>query len=79
MRLERVRKCLEEKGMEYTYSENDDCGAVEFEFRGLRYHIWEYPEPERGAASNVATAGRMIDYEGDYESQIVDVLSRWNV
>ncbi len=79
MRLEKVRACLDGKGINYVYSENDDCGAVEFDFRGLRYHVWEYPEPERGAASNVAHAGRMVDYEDDYEEQITAVLDRWNV
>ena len=79
MRLEKVREVLDGKGIEYKYTENDDCGAVEFEFRGLRYHVWEYPAPERGAASNVASAGRMIDYEEDYEEQIASVLQRWNV
>lgn len=79
MRLEKVRRFLDEAGIVYRYDENDGCGAVEFDHRGLRYHIWEYPEPERGAASNVASAGRMVDYEGDYEEQIVDVLRGWNL
>ena len=50
---------------------------VEFEHRGLHYHIWEYPEPERGAASNVHSCGRMIDYEGDYEEAIIAELKAW--
>ena len=77
MRLERIQAYLKEKGYAYTYSENDDCGGIEFPLRGLNYHVWEYPEPERGAASNVRSWGRMEDYEGDYETAIIDEMKRW--
>lgn len=77
MRLERIQKFMNEHEYAYQYSENDDCGGIEFVLRGLAYHIWEYPEPERGAASNVRSAGRMEDYEGDYEGAIIAVMQRW--
>ncbi len=77
MRLERVQAALKELGVEYQYSENDGCGGIEFTRRGLAYHIWEYPAPERGAASNVRTWGRMEDYEGDYEAALLEVLRDW--
>ena len=77
MRLEKVQDYLRSKGWDYAYSENDDCGGIEFTLRGLSYHVWEYPEPERGASSNVRTWGRMEDYEGDYETKIVDVMKSW--
>ena len=77
MRLLRIQAYLREKGIEFAYSENDDCGGIEFTRRGLGYHIWEYPEPERGAASNVRAWGRMEDFEGDYEDGIIQVISQW--
>jgi len=77
MRLERIQRYLKSKGYAYQYSENDDCGGIEFTLRGLAYHIWEYPEPERGAASNVRSWGRMEDYEGDYEQGIIDAMEAW--
>ena len=77
MRLERVQDYLRSKGYDYAYSENDDCGGIEFTLRGLNYHIWEYPEPERGAASNVRAWGRMEDYEGDYEAGIIAAMEAW--
>ena len=77
MRLAAIREYLDSEGMPYRYAENDDCGSIEMEHRGLRYHVWEYPEPERGAASNVASAGRMTDYEGNYEEQILEILKGW--
>lgn len=77
MRLEAIRDFLDAKHIDYQYSENDDCGGIEFTRRGLAYHIWEYPEPERGAASNVRTWGRMEDYEDDYEQSIIDVMRDW--
>ena len=77
MRLQEIQEYLRRAGIEYTYSENDDCGGIEFTRRGLNYHIWEYPEPERGAASNVRAWGRMEDFEGDYEDGIIDVMKQW--
>ncbi len=77
MRLNRIQNFLKGQGWPYRYGEDNDCGGIEFEYRGLNYHIWEYPEPERGAASNVACAGRMEDYEGDYEAAILAVLKTW--
>ena len=77
MRLERLQAFLRERNIAFEYSENDDCGGIEFTRRGLAYHVWEYPEPERGAASNVRTWGRMEDYEGDYEQAIMDVIAAW--
>ena len=37
----------------------------------------EHPQPERGAASNVRAWGRMEDFEGDYESGIIEVMQQW--
>ena len=77
MRLQKIQDYLKLAHIPYTYSENDDCGGIEILHRGLSYHIWEYPEPERGAASNVLNCGRMVDYEGDYEAQIIGILNQW--
>jgi hypothetical protein len=77
MRLTVVQEYMTQKGIRYQYLEEDDCGSITFEHRGLHYHIWEYPAPERGAASNVLTAGRTVDYEGDYEAAIVEILRTW--
>ena len=77
MRLARIQAFLRERGIDYQYTENDGCGGIEFTRRGLAYHIWEYPEPDPGAASNVRTWGRMEDYEGDYEAAILEVMAAW--
>ena len=77
MRLESIQEHLKNKGVAYRYFEEDGCGTIEFIHRGLAYHIWEYPAPERGAQSNVLSCGKSIDYEGDYEEQIVAIMARW--
>lgn len=77
MRLSRICAYLNETDIPFDYSEENDCGGIEFIRRGLAYHIWEYPEPERGAASNVRTWGRMEDYEDDYETAIINVMKNW--
>lgn len=74
MRLQRIHDYLTARGFRFQYREDEDCGSIEFEHRGLHYHIWEYPAPERGAESNVRTAGRSEEFEGDYESAILEIL-----
>ena len=77
MRLTKIRDQLDNMGIKYTYTEDNDCGSIDFEHKGLRYNIWEYPAPERGAESNVRSTGRQEDFSGDYEAEIVDILRRW--
>ncbi len=74
MRLTAIQDYMRQKNMPFTYVEDNDCGSITFNHRGLSYHIWEYPAPERGAESNVRTAGRSEDFEGDYEAQIIEIL-----
>ena len=77
MRLEKIRAFLQQRGMPHSYTEDDNCGSIDFIHRGLSYYIWEYPAPERGAQSNVRTAGRGEDFEGSYEERILDILKTW--
>lgn len=77
MRLCKIQDYMNKKGMKYQYFEEAGCGSIEFVHRGLAYHIWEYPEEEGGADSNVRTVGRMDFYSGDYEQQILDILKTW--
>ena len=77
MRLEKIQLQLKNMGITFKYVEEDDCGSINFIHRGLSYYIWEYPAPERGVESNVRTAGRSGDFEGDYEAAILDILKTW--
>ena len=77
MRLVKIREFLSSRNMPFTYTQEDDCGSIDFIHRGLSYHIWEYPAPERGAESNIRTAGRGEDFEGDYEEALLDILKTW--
>ena len=78
MRLEQIQAFMKDRNMPYDYVEEEDCGSITFLHRGLGYHIWEYPAPERGVQSNVLSCGRTVDYEGDdYEQQIIDIMKTW--
>lgn len=77
MRLEKIQDFLKQRAMPFAYHEEDDCGSIDFIHRGLSYHIWEYPAPERGAQSNIRTAGRGEEFEGDYEQQLLEILQTW--
>lgn len=77
MRLQQVQDALKTKKITYDYTEEDGCGSIDFEFRGLRYHIWEYEDRQWGAETNVFAAGRSQDIEGDYETVISDEIRSW--
>lgn len=77
MRLKKIQDFMNRASMPFQYSEEDDCGSINFIHRGLSYHIWEYPAPERGAQSNIRSCGKSEDYEGDYEEQIVAIMAQW--
>ena len=77
MRLTRIQDFLKSRNMPYQYWEDNDCGSISFLHKGLSYHIWEYPAPERGADSNVRTAGRSEEFDGDYEEGILEILRTW--
>ncbi len=77
MRLAKLRGYLEAKGWPYTYTEADGCGSVDFEHKGLSYHVWEFPGEPRGAESNLRTVARFEDYFGDYEQTLTDMIAGW--
>ena len=76
MRLAKIQAYMTLHSMPFEYSEENDCGSINFIHRGLSYHIWEYPEPERGVSSNVLSCGRSVDYDGDYEQAIIDIFEK---
>ena len=77
MRLKAIQASLKSKNMPFEYWEDNDSGSIHFVHKGLSYHIWEYPAPERGAESNVRCAGRSEDFEGNYEAQILEILKEF--
>ena len=76
MRLEKIQAYFREKGCEYRYTEEDGCGSSDLEYRGIPYHIWEFPDGE-GAQSNVRDGGRQEEFAGDYEEEILTVIKNW--
>ena len=77
-RLQRVRAYLEGKGWEYEYHEEDGCGSVDFSYRGVPYHIWEFDEGgTRGVETNLQPGGRQEEVQGDYEASLIEMLESW--
>lgn len=78
MRLQQVQEALKEKKIVYEYTEEDGLGSLDFYFRGLRFHVWEYEDGGSfGAETNVFEAGRSKDIEGDYEKIISEEILSW--
>ena len=77
MRLEKVQEALKTKNIHYEYTEENGCGSLDFMFRGLRFHVWEYEDRVWGAETNVFEAGRGQDIEGDYEEIISKEILSW--
>ena len=77
MRLQRVREALDKKRITYKYSEEDCCGSLDFLFRGLSFHVWEFCDDGWGAETNIFNVGRSQDLEGDYEAEIAAEILSW--
>ena len=77
MRLGKIRVWLDRKGIGHKYVEEDGCGSIDFLYKGLSYHIWEFPQEEQGAESNVRSAGKMDVYGSGYEEEILEILKTW--
>ena len=77
MRLNRVQDALKKKNIKYQYTEENGCGSIDFMFRGLRFHVWEYEDRVWGAETNVFEAGRRQDIEGNYELVISEEILSW--
>lgn len=77
MRLERVQGALRQKKISFAYTQEDGCGSLDFLFRGLSFHVWEYYDGVWGAETNVFNVGRSQDLEGDYEEVIAQEILSW--
>ena len=77
MKLQMVQNALKQKNIKYEYTEEDDCGSLDFMFRGLRFHVGEYHDEVWGAETNIYEAGRSQDIEDDYEKEIAAEILSW--
>ncbi|MCI8335421.1 MAG: kinase [Lachnospiraceae bacterium] len=75
--LEKIQVYLKEQGWEYRYSEEDGCGSIDFDYRGVPYHIWEFDEGERGVETNLRHGGRQEEFYGDYETALIALMEEW--
>lgn len=76
--LKRVLTFIQERGWEYTYSEEDGCGSIDFDYRGVPYHIWEFEDGERGVETNLKSGGRQEELLGDYETELLELMKDWH-
>lgn len=77
MRLKKVQDKLNNMNLQFDYTEIDGCGSLDFEYRGLRYHIWEFYDGEWGVETNIRQGGKDEDILGDYEDELVRLLREW--
>lgn len=77
MRLERIQDALKKKNITYQYTEEDGCGSLDFMFRGLSFHVWEYVDHVWGVETNIFSAGRSQEIEGDYEEIVSKEILTW--
>ena len=77
-RLSRVLAFVKERGWRYTMSEEYGCGSIDFEYRGVPYHIWEFYDGEWGVETNLRHGGRQEEILGDYESEMLEIMKDWH-
>lgn len=75
--MERVIRYIEEKGWEPKVIVEDGLTSIEFSYRGVAYHIWEFDDNERGVDTNIRHGGKMEEITGDYEEKIFQILGEW--
>lgn len=78
MRLPKVRAALKQKRITFEYAEEDGMGSLDFIFRGLKFHVWEFEDGKiLGAETNIFNVGKAQDIEGDYEAVIAKEILSW--
>lgn len=75
--LEYILAYIKEQGWTCRENEEDGCKSIDFEYRGVAYHIWEFYDGEWGAESNVRHGGGMEEFTGDYETELLEVIKNW--
>lgn len=76
-RLENVLDFIKERGWNYKVCEEDGCTSIDFEYRGVSYHIWEFYDEEWGVETNVRHGGGMEELTGDYETELLKIMEDW--
>lgn len=79
MRLTEIQDELKKRKIHVEYTEEDGCASLDFIWRGLSYHIWEFQDDDgtRGCETNVFTTGRTVELMDDYADTILKELERW--
>ncbi len=80
MRLERVQEVLKRKKIEFTYFEEDGLGSLDFLYRGVPYHVWEFADEDDpcGVETNLRNAGKDEEIEEEnYEEVLIQELESW--
>ena len=78
MRLTTVQQKLRDRNIEFTYNEEDGCGSIDFDYRGVPYHIWEFHDDMWGVENNLRHGGRQEELTGDYETEILEIMKDWH-
>lgn len=77
-RLGRVLAFIRDRGWSYKVCEEDGCGSIDFEYRGVSYHIWEFHDEEWGVETNVRNGGGMEEMTGAYETELMRMMEDWH-
>lgn len=77
MPLDKIKVFLDLKGWPYQYVVEDGLGSIDLEYQGVIYHIWEFMDGQCGAESNVKNIGRLEEFLGDYENDLIKIMKRW--
>ncbi|MBS6396046.1 MAG: kinase [Clostridiales bacterium] len=78
VRLQRVLAFIRERGWNHKSCQEDGCGSIDFEYRGVPYHIWEFYDGEWGVETNLRHGGRQEEFFGDYESEMLEIMKDWH-
>lgn len=77
MALDQIKQFIESKGWPYRYTDVAELGNIDFEYLGVNYHVWEFRDDQYGVESNVKSIGKLEEFLGDYQNDLIAIMEKW--
>ncbi|MBC3887086.1 kinase [Acetobacterium paludosum] len=77
MALDQIKQFIESKEWPYRYTDVAELGSIDFEYLGVSYHVWEFMDDQYGVESNVKNIGKLEEFLGDYENDLIEIMKKW--
>ncbi|MBU4438836.1 MAG: kinase [Acetobacterium sp.] len=77
MALDQIKQFIESKGWPYHFTDVEELESIDFEYLGVNYHVWEFRDDQCGVESNVKSIGKLEEFLGDYQNDLIAIMEKW--